>query len=136
MLVAYDGSAGARRALDAALDLARLMHAEVWALAVEERLPRLAATVGEMEEEKSLADWTCEEMLEQASLYAQCKGVELRRVIRAGQVACTIIDVASEHDVDIIVLGHSAHTSIWQRVVGTTAEKVSRHARCHVLLVR
>jgi len=47
ILLAYDGSPGAKRALDVVVQLALLTHAEVWALAVEERLLHLAATIDE-----------------------------------------------------------------------------------------
>ncbi len=56
ILLAYDGSAGAKRALDVALELASLSHAELWALAVEERLPHYTATVGEAQEAKEFAN--------------------------------------------------------------------------------
>ena len=36
ILLAYDGSAGAKRALDVALELTSTFGAELWALAVEE----------------------------------------------------------------------------------------------------
>jgi predicted RNA-binding Zn-ribbon protein involved in translation (DUF1610 family) len=52
ILLAYDGSSGAKRALDVALELAKVASAELWALAVEERLPQYAATVDEVKEEK------------------------------------------------------------------------------------
>ncbi len=35
---------------------------------------------------------------------------------------------------DLIVLGHSGHSAVWGRFLGTTAEKVSRHAHCSVLI--
>jgi len=52
ILVALDGSEAARKALQAALVLARTHGAHLHALGVEERLPRYAATVGEVEEAK------------------------------------------------------------------------------------
>jgi nucleotide-binding universal stress UspA family protein len=48
VLLAYDGSKGAKRALEVALELVQRSNAQLLALAVEERLPRLAATVSDM----------------------------------------------------------------------------------------
>lgn len=136
ILLAYDGSTGAKRALDVVLQLALVAHAEVWAIAVEERLPHLAATIDEMEEEKAFANHFFEECLETAYTNAKKHGVELRRVIRAGHAARTIIDFTKEGNFDLVVLGRSGHSGVWAMFLGTTAEKVSRHVVCSVLLVR
>ncbi len=61
----------------------QVTHIEVWALAVEERLPHLAATIDEMEEEKAFANHFYEECLEMASTHSRKQGVELRGVVRA-----------------------------------------------------
>lgn len=136
ILLAYDGSTGAKQALDVVVQLALVAHAEVWAIAVEERLPHLAATIDEMEEEKAFANQFFEECLETAYAYAKNHGVELRRVIRAGHVAHTIINFTKEENFDLVVLGRSGHSGVWAMFLGTTAEKVSRHVACSVLLVR
>ncbi len=136
ILLAYDGSPGARRALDVVLQLALLTHAEVWALGVEERLPHLAATIDEMEEEKAFANHFYEEHLQTAYLLARKQGVNLNKVVRAGHAARTIIDFAREDNFDLVVLGRSGHSGVWAMFLGTTAEKVSRHVPCNVLLVR
>jgi nucleotide-binding universal stress UspA family protein len=136
VLLAYDGSPGAKRALDVVLQLAQTTPTEVWAIAVEERLPHLAATIDEVEEEKAFANHFYEECLEMASTHARRQGVELRCVIRAGHAARTIVHFAQEGKFDLVVLGHSGHSRVWAMFLGTTAEKVSRHAPCSVLLVR
>ncbi len=136
ILLAYDGSAGANRALDVALQLSKISHAELWALAVEERLPHFAATVDEMEEEKEFANRYYEEALAQAQARASKAGIELKREIRAGHAARTIIDFVKEGHFDLVILGSSGHSRVWAMFLGTTAEKVSRHVPCTVLLVR
>jgi nucleotide-binding universal stress UspA family protein len=136
ILVAYDGSAGAKRALDVAIELARAAHGEVWALGVEERLPHYAATVSEMEEEKESANHYYHEVLSAAYLSALKAGVELKSEIRAGHAARTIIDFTRERGFDLVVLGSSGHSKVWAMFLGTTAEKVSRHVPCTVLIVR
>ncbi len=136
ILLAFDGSAGAKRALEVALDLAQRYHAELWALAVEERLPHYAATVGEMEEAKEYADHYFHDALSAAYLRALQAGIELKSEVRAGHAARTIIDFTAEGKFDLVVLGSSGHSKVWAMFLGTTAEKVSRHVPCTVLLVR
>ena len=136
ILVAYDGSAGSERALAAAVQIARSQRADLWGLAVEDRLPRLAATVGEMEEEKELAGQFYKDHLEDARVLAADSGVALHAVVRPGHAAQTITEFAKEEGFDLIVLGHSGHSGVWANFLGTTTEKVSRHAPCSVLIVR
>jgi nucleotide-binding universal stress UspA family protein len=135
ILVAYDGSIGAKRALDVALSLASLTDAEVWTLAVEEHLPRFAATVDETEDEKAFADDYYETCLSAAFLHALQAGITVKTIIRAGAAARTIIDVAREEGVDLVVLGRSHRTGIRALFPGTTTQKVCRGTPCCVLLV-
>lgn len=136
ILLAYDGSAGARRALNVAIELARTCGAELWSLSVEERLPHLAATIGEMEEEKEFANHFFQEALSAAYLQALKAGVELKSEVQAGHAARTIVDFSRQGGFDLVILGSSGHSRAWLMFLGTTAEKVSRHAPCTVLLVR
>jgi nucleotide-binding universal stress UspA family protein len=134
ILLAYDGSTGAKKALDIAIELARESHAELWALGVEEHLPHFTATVSEIEAEKEFANHSFQQCFSAAHLHALQAGVELKTVIRAGHVARTILDYAKEGRFDLLILGRSGHSGVWERFLGTTAEKVSQHAPCHVLL--
>lgn len=136
ILLAYDGSNGAKRALAQAITLARANGAELWALAVEEHLPHFAGTVDEVLEEKEFADRYYGERLEEARERAAQAGVELKTALRPGHPARTIVDFARAGDFDLVVLGHSGHSEVWAMFLGTTAEKVSRHAPCSVLIVR
>ncbi|HLG74842.1 MAG TPA: universal stress protein [Ktedonobacteraceae bacterium] len=136
ILLAYDGSPGAKRALDVALELTQASGAELWALAVEERLPHYAATIDEVEEAREFANRFYQEALSVAYLRALKLGIQLRSEIRAGHAARTIVDFTREGGFDLVVLGSSGHSRAWMMFLGTTAEKVSRHVPCTVLLVR
>lgn len=136
ILVAFDGSEGSWRALTAAIALAREQGTELWALSVEDRLPHLAATVGEMDEEKEFANHYYAGLQEQARRMASESGVTLNTDIKAGHVEQTLVRSAEHGDFDLIVMGHSGHSGVWANFLGTTTEKVSRHAPCSVLIVR
>jgi nucleotide-binding universal stress UspA family protein len=75
-------------------------------------------------------------LLEEASSYAARRGVAIQTDIRAGHPAQEIVRAADDQGADLIVVGHSGHSGVWGRFLGGTAEKVSRHAACSVLIVR
>jgi nucleotide-binding universal stress UspA family protein len=87
VLVAYDGSEGAKKALDAAVGVARRDRAELIGLAIEAHLPHYGATVGEVEEERRFEEQACTQLLEEASSYAAGHGVAVQAEIRAGHPA-------------------------------------------------
>jgi nucleotide-binding universal stress UspA family protein len=136
ILLAYDGSQGADRALEAGIKLAQTHQAELWALAVEERLPRFSGTIDEVQEEKEFANQVYGQLLKTAQARSKEAGVELKTLLRAGHAAQTIIKVAQEGEFDLVLVGHSGLSGVWATFLGTTAEKVSRHAPCSVLIVR
>ena len=136
ILLAYDGSEGANRALAVGIDLAKIHGAELWALAVEEKLPRFSGTIDEVQEEKQFANEQYGKLLEAAKVKAKEAGIELKTLMRAGHPAQTVVAVAKEGKFDLVLVGHSGLSGVWAAFLGTTAEKVSRHAPCSVLIVR
>jgi nucleotide-binding universal stress UspA family protein len=136
ILLAYDGSEGANKGLEAGINLARVHQAEFWALAVQEKLPRFSGTIDEVQEEKEFANQHYGKLLETASARAQEAGIDLKTLMRPGHPAQTILQVAKEGKFDLILVGHSGLSGVWAAFLGTTAEKVSRHAPCSVLIVR
>jgi len=78
ILLAYGWFCRSQRALVVAHELTGTFGAELWALAVEERLPHYAATVGEMEEEKEFANHFFQEALSIAYLRALKARVEMK----------------------------------------------------------
>ena len=138
ILLAYDGSPGARRALDAVLALARreTTAPEVVVVAVEAHLPHYGATVGEVEEERDVEEKAAHRWLAEATAALDEAGVAARTQIRAGHPAQEIVRAATDHHATTIVIGGSGHSGVWGRFLGSTTEKVSRHAPCTVLIAR
>jgi len=135
IVVAYDDSPGARRALDVALGLAQREGSELIAVAIEAHLPHYGATVGEVEEERIVEEQDCTRWLKAAQAAAAERNVPLRTEIRAGHPAQELVRAAEAHSADLLVLGRSGHSKIWGRFMGTTADKVTRHIHCSVLVV-
>ena len=136
ILLAHDGSDGANRALAVGVDLAKIHGAELWALAVEENLPRFSGTIDEVQEEKQFANEHYGRLLEAAKVKAKKAGIKLKTLMRPGHPAQTIISAAKEGQFDLVLVGHTGLSGVWAAFLGTTAERVSRHAPCSVLIVR
>ncbi|CAJ35313.1 universal stress protein [Methanocella arvoryzae] len=63
-------------------------------------------------------------------------GVECEEFILKGQPADTIVRVSREICASCIVIGSIGTSAIERVLIGSTSEKVMRHAPCPVLLVR
>lgn len=137
IIVAYDGSEMARRAFAAALDLAKQCRSELHILSVVESIPRYAeTTMNDVDEMEEKVERYFEEMQSPALEEATKAGVPLIMRIRPGHAARALVDYVTEVGGDLLVLGHSGHSSLWGTFLGTTADKVVRHALCSVLVVR
>jgi nucleotide-binding universal stress UspA family protein len=136
ILVGYDGSKGARAALERAAVLAKLSGAELTALWVREPKPRYSDLPGEFEGEEEAAAEYFEERQREIQEAAQRHGIPIHRETRNGHPAKTILGYADEGKFDLIVVGHSDHSELWGRLLGDTADRISDHAHCSVLIVK
>ena len=135
VLVAYDDSDGARTALELALDLARAVGpVEVVVVAVAATLPRFGGTIDEVEEEQAFERRRCTAWLDTARSRATTRGTSVHVMQRTGHPAQELVHAAEDLGSDLLVLGHSGHSGAWGRFLGSTTEKVSRHAPCSVLI--
>ena len=79
ILVANDGSDGAQKAFDAAVELASRLHASLHMISVEDDLPRYAETMLEVDEEKEVEDTYFGQLAAQAKRRAALHSVALER---------------------------------------------------------
>jgi nucleotide-binding universal stress UspA family protein len=135
ILVAVDGSAGAQKALEKAIELANATGAELTALAVEGRLPAYAATVGEVDEVKQEKDAFFGKLAASAQDFAASEGIDLKIDVQPGHAAELIVQYARAHDFDLVVVGHKGHF-LQDYLLGSTADRVAHHAYCPVLIVK
>jgi len=66
---------------------------------------------------------------------ANASGVPMEAEARTGHSYKTILDVADEKQVDLIVIA-SHQPGLQDYFLGSTAAKVVRHAKCSVLIIR
>ncbi len=133
--VGFDGSEGSQRALDRAMHMAGLENSALEVVSIEE-LPRYPGTVGEVIEEQETASSRMQALHEEVRRKAREAGVTVHSVILVGHPAKSLVDYVKEANVETLVIGHSGHSSLWGSFLGTTADKVVRHAPCSVLVVR
>jgi len=133
IVLAYDGSEGARLALDRTVKIAG--GAQVLVLAVG-RIPEYAETVSEVEEAKEQAGRHFRTAVEQAVGTLRAGGVSAEGHLDYGKVGDTIVRHAEEIGADLIVVGTNPHTALKRRVLGASADKIVDHAHCSVLVVR
>lgn len=136
ILVGFDGSDGAKAALRHAIELACRFGAELWSVSVIETPHWATATVGEVDEQRRLIEEELGRLQQAARTQAAEFGLELHAVTRMGHPAQLIVQEAQRGNFDLLVIGHSGRSGVWGVFLGTTADKVVRHAPCSVLVVR
>jgi nucleotide-binding universal stress UspA family protein len=136
ILVGYDGSKGGRAALERAAALARESKAQLTAIWVRQPLPRHADLPGEPEGEAEAAHDYFEERKREVEELAKRFGIAIGCESRAGRAAKVIVTFADEGGYDLIIIGHSDHSELWGRLLGDTADRISDHAHCSVLIVK
>ncbi|MBK9138197.1 MAG: universal stress protein [Verrucomicrobia bacterium] len=136
ILVGYDGSKGGRAALERAAALAREGNAQLTAIWVRQPLPRHADLPGEPEGEEEAAHDYFAERKREVEEVAKRFGVPITCESKAGHAAKVIVNFAKEKGFDLIVVGHSDHSELWGRLLGDTADRISDHAHCSVLIVK
>jgi nucleotide-binding universal stress UspA family protein len=129
ILVPTDLSAGSRRAFPLAALLARGFEAEVLALHVAGvTAPRMLHGVSyAMEASPSEEDL-------RRFLNPDFRGMRVTPRVLLGPAWDRIVETARSERVDLIVMSTHGHDSLADRVMGSHAERVVRHAPCPVLV--
>jgi nucleotide-binding universal stress UspA family protein len=135
--VPTDFSECSRQALRYAVPLAREFDASIYLLfvvqvnypsaeVIDVNLPKLEAELREQGERQLRT-------LLERDIGGQ---VPAQAVVRTGQPMDEILHAAETLDIDLIILSTHGRTGLAHVFLGSTAEKVVRHARCPVFIVR
>jgi nucleotide-binding universal stress UspA family protein len=132
IVLAYDGSDGAKRALGVVLELAGVGD-HVTALGVAEGIPLFgyAGTLPSPEQEQE-RDRRLDEV---ATLLAE-RGILATLAPRVGDPATAVLDVAETEGADLIVMGTRGLGTAERWLIGSVSDKVLHHAHCSVLVAR
>jgi len=74
--------------------------------------------------------------LEEQARRLEASRIPVRSMTRLGRPFAEIADAAKESAADLIILGTHGYTGLKHVLLGSTAERVVRHAPCPVLTVR
>jgi nucleotide-binding universal stress UspA family protein len=126
VLVAYDGSEAARRALARATELAR----DDDRMTVVDIMPEPGVSSAIAPPSDRLRQ---ERMLEDATRFLAGRGIQARTLAPIGDAASEILAAAERIDADAIVIARRAKPT--SHLLGSTSGHVVRSAKCDVLVV-
>jgi nucleotide-binding universal stress UspA family protein len=135
ILHANDGSDHAFHALDLALKVAKQNRSELHIVCVEE-IPYLPEFVEEVRETTATAARYYHGVLQRARLMAEQSDVLIHSHVRAGHPVRNILELASELNADLLVIGATGHSALYERMIGSRADRIVQLAKCPVLVVK
>jgi len=135
LLIANDGSAGAQKALTAAIYLAKRFRVPLHMLSVEE-LPRFPTTMDEIVEEEQEASRLFERVIAKAVAQGKKGGVRIEPHVVAGHTVPTIVEFIERGGFDLLVIGYMGHSALYNRLIGSTTDRLVELAPCAVLVVK
>jgi nucleotide-binding universal stress UspA family protein len=135
ILIANDGSDGAAKALVVALKLAHRLKAKLHMICVEE-MPRVPATIDEVVEDKLEQNHRFEQVIARAQLQARAARVKLETHVVPGHAVPSIIEFIERDGFDLLVIGYMGHSALYNRLIGSTTDRLVELAPCHVLVVK
>lgn len=137
ILVPVDFSTGALHALNFAASLARRLGSSIVLVHVMDSI--YVSGRFDSRRLRSLRAEAHEESKRRLSALAKRRvrpQVPVRHYLLKGAPSVKIVEMALKVGADLIVMGSEGRTGMKRFLVGSVAEKVIRHARCPVLVVR
>ena len=136
ILIAHDGSDSARKAFDFAVELTARLDAHLRMICVEEEIPRHAEVIDELREEKDRADSYFGQLAEHCRARARLRSIDVETVIAPGHAVKVIGNFIRENAIDLLVIGFTGHSRIYEHIWGGTAHNLTSTVQCNVLVVK
>lgn len=131
-----DYSPLSQAALRFAVDLAQKWNAEVLILHVVDSLLPEHLSYGEATAQRQPETYQHQLWDELRKVAPADPAVRVEHLLREGEPASAIVQVAQERNCDLIVLGSHGRTGLERVLLGSIAEQVMRHSLCPVLIVK
>lgn len=143
ILVAFDGSEPARRALKAAASIAASLKKPLYSVSVVDEVPKYitGAAYGPVdsstvEDILGHRDAFAKRLVEEVRAAATEAGCEVTAETAVGNIVDVIVDTVGKYDCDLLVIGLRAHPGLIERLVPHTGRSITDRAPCSVLGVR
>lgn len=141
IVVPLDGSKLAEQAIEPALTLAKDVNGEL--ILVQAPMAESVVYESQMAYSGVLVEHSTADAYQEARTYLQemqekirHPNVIVRRLVLEGDIAGSIVDVATEEDADLIVMSTHGRSGLDRLLLGSVTERVLRHAPCPVLALR
>lgn len=135
ILHANDGSDSAFNALALAVAIARQNRSELHMVCIEE-IDYMPEFIEEVREETGTAARRFHKVVQRAKAMAEERHVVLRAHVQAGHPVRNIVELAAKFKVDLLVIGARGHSAIYDRLIGSRADRIMQLAQCPVLVVK
>ena len=139
IMIATDGSELVKRAVDLAIEIAKLSEAKLYAVHVIALEGNSIIHSRGKEQKKTLKEQLIVEG-KKATDYVENIGrtanVRVESTILEGNPANEIIDFAEKNDIDLIVMGTHGKTGTQRFLIGSVSDNVVRHSERAVLVAR
>jgi nucleotide-binding universal stress UspA family protein len=135
ILHANDGSKPAFRALDLAVSVAK-QNAAVLHLVCVEEIPPMPEYIEEIREARGVAARRFHPIVERVRFQAEQNSIKLQIHVVSGHPVRMIVDLVDEIGADLLVIGATGHSALYERMVGSRADRIVQLAACPVLVVK
>ena len=139
IVVGFDGSGSARRALDFAADQARAIGATLVIAHILEWSPYSFLTPTELEERHKRRNDELERaetaLISPVAKTLRDSGVSVETELKYGHIAETLCKVAATHQAVQIVIGRTGHSNMAARLFGSVAGTLAQVAPAPVTIV-
>ena len=135
ILHANDGSEHAFQALALALDIAKQNNSELHTVSVEE-IDYMPEFIQEVREETGTAARRYHKVLQRARAMAEEHRVKLDVHVVAGHPVRDVVELARELEAELLVIGATGHSALYERLIGSRADRIVQLAHCPVLVVK
>jgi nucleotide-binding universal stress UspA family protein len=132
IVLGYDESDTAKRALERAAQLAKAFDSELIVASVAPVMTNIGRSAGPVDPTDPPAAHV--EELKHAQAYLEGEGVQADYLPGLGHPADTLAQLANDRDADLIVVGHH-HSGISRLLGQSVSDSVAHRVHCDVLLV-
>jgi nucleotide-binding universal stress UspA family protein len=135
ILHANDGSEYAFHALTLAFAIAKQNDTVLHMVSVEE-IDYIPEFVEEVREETGTAARRFHTVLQRARAMAEESHMKLHTHVIAGHPVRSIVMLAADLKVDLLIIGARGHSALYERLFGSRADRIMHLAPCPVLIVK